>query len=93
MRDEDVRLPQQAMRQIFIQVDVRMQGRWLGQVFDRVAGKRWSVGQKSDGTLFTICKDDRDEGVALTWFLDAEAVRRSDVPKELKRAVELYGQL
>jgi hypothetical protein len=57
------------------------------QYFDRAAGGRFSIGEKPDGNYFGICKQDCDESVRLEWFRDAETVRRSALPAELKRAL------
>jgi hypothetical protein len=79
------------MSEIEIDVCARFIGGWLAQHFDRASGDRYSIGEKLDGSFFVIVKRDCDERVTLEWFRDAQAVCWSELPAELKRAVQSKG--
>jgi hypothetical protein len=64
-------------------------GRWLAQYFDRAAGRRYSLGVRSNGKFFVLAKNEFNESITVEWFPNKESIDQANLPAELKEGAKL----
>jgi hypothetical protein len=80
---KDYRLPNRCFRVIQLDGYGPFVGKWLCDYFDRLKGKRYSLGITVEHQFFVLCLDDSDRSITLEWFEGWEALLRSNVPEQL----------